>query len=101
MTAASTQGADYGCSSGAGYWEPYQIEGTSDALINKWGGATFDHFQRLVQSPAAPAAGAPRRAAAVACGVFAIDANVSLALVHRSRCSEPPAAVKKSNHTLE
>lgn len=41
----------------AGLWEPYQIEGTSEADINRWGGATWRHFQGLLLSADCGAAG--------------------------------------------
>ena len=44
----------------AGLWEPYQLAGTSDADVNRWGAATFDHFHALFRSPAAGAAGVAR-----------------------------------------
>eukprot|EP00892_Ulva_mutabilis_P009471 jgi/Ulvmu1/6897/UM031_0103.1 len=34
-----------------GLWEPYQIEGSADEDINRWGGATYSHFQELLLSP--------------------------------------------------
>lgn len=43
--------------SGAGLWEPYQIAGTSDADIARWGGATFNHFLQIYRSAAAVDAG--------------------------------------------
>ena len=42
---------------GAGLWEPYQIAGTSDADIARWGGATFGHFLQIYRSAAAVDAG--------------------------------------------
>jgi hypothetical protein len=41
-----------------GYWEPYQIEGTPDELVHRWGQATFSHLSKILHSPAAAAAGA-------------------------------------------
>mmetsp|Transcript_25599 Transcript_25599/g.42717 ORF Transcript_25599/g.42717 Transcript_25599/m.42717 type:complete len:219 (+) Transcript_25599:82-738(+) len=34
-----------------GLWEPYQIAGTPDSLINTWGKYSFDHFKDLYHSP--------------------------------------------------
>ena len=41
----------------AGLWEPYQIEGSSDDDINRWGEATYAHFQSLFLSPLCGPAG--------------------------------------------
>jgi hypothetical protein len=41
----------------AGLWEPYQIEGTPDADVLRWGAATFGHLYGLFRSAAAGPAG--------------------------------------------
>uniref|UniRef100_A0A7S1NFI1 FAD dependent oxidoreductase domain-containing protein n=1 Tax=Eutreptiella gymnastica TaxID=73025 RepID=A0A7S1NFI1_9EUGL len=41
----------------AGLWEPYQIAGTPDALVNAWGKVSFDHFLELCHGPEAGEAG--------------------------------------------
>jgi hypothetical protein len=45
------------CHACAGLWEPYQIEGTAEADILRWGEATFDHLWQLFRSPAAGLSG--------------------------------------------
>lgn len=40
-----------------GLWEPYQILGTPDELVNKWGEIAFKHFMELHVSPHAAEAG--------------------------------------------
>jgi glycine/D-amino acid oxidase-like deaminating enzyme len=40
-----------------GLWEPYQIAGTPDALVNAWGEYAFDHFKELYYSKDAAVAG--------------------------------------------
>jgi glycine/D-amino acid oxidase-like deaminating enzyme len=40
-----------------GLWEPYQISGTPDELVNKWGLVSFNHFLKLYYSVHAKEAG--------------------------------------------
>lgn len=40
-----------------GLWEPYQIAGTPDELVNEWGKFAFDHFLQLFRSEDAAEAG--------------------------------------------
>ena len=40
-----------------GLWEPYQIAGTPDESINKWGKIAFDHFLELYHGPYCGTAG--------------------------------------------
>jgi hypothetical protein len=40
-----------------GLWEPYQIEGTTDEAVNRWGAATFRHFETLSRCKDGAAAG--------------------------------------------
>jgi glycine/D-amino acid oxidase-like deaminating enzyme len=41
----------------AGLWEPYQLAGTPDSLVNEWGQQAFDHFLKLYNSREAGAVG--------------------------------------------
>jgi len=52
--AFTNQTTSYGS---GGLWEPYQIVGTPDDLINKWGEYSFQHFMKLHMSPYASQAG--------------------------------------------
>lgn len=40
-----------------GFWEPYQVGGTPDELINRWGEFSYRQFLRLHTSPHAAEAG--------------------------------------------
>lgn len=40
-----------------GLWEPYQIAGTSDELVNRWGRRTFAHLSQLLASKTAAECG--------------------------------------------
>lgn len=44
----------YGC---GGLWEPYQIAGTPDSVVNRYGKIAFDHFLSLYYSKDAEASG--------------------------------------------
>jgi D-amino-acid oxidase len=44
----------YSC---GGLWEPYQIAGTPDEQINKWGKVAFEHFKSLSNGPDAAKSG--------------------------------------------
>lgn len=48
------QTTSYNC---GGLWEPYQIAGTPDSLINQWGSSSYEHFHDLWRSADASAAG--------------------------------------------
>lgn len=40
-----------------GLWKPYQILGTPDELVDRWGKVAFEHFLKLYYSPHAAEAG--------------------------------------------
>lgn len=48
------QTTSYNC---GGLWEPYQIAGTPDRLVNQWGEFSFQHYRQLYTSPDAAEAG--------------------------------------------